>query len=125
MSDRRAFAPLYQGTLAGVQAGLLASTTVTPNNSTATASTTFTGEQGRNDREQMRICNTTTSWAYVEFGNIALGACRAATVASSLPVAPGAVEIISVSGGVNCCSVILGAATTGGTTVIFTRGEGL
>jgi hypothetical protein len=106
-----------------VQGSLIASVTVMPTTS-AVASTKFPG-MSPNCLPQIRIANTTTAWAYVNFGNLDIAAVTAATVAASLPVAPGSVAVVSVAGDVNGASVILDAASTGGTTVIFTRGEGL
>jgi hypothetical protein len=73
---------------------------------------------------QIQIANTTNGWAYVNFGNLAIGAVTAATVATGYPVAPGAVVVVTVGGDVNGASVILASGATAGS-VIFTRGEGL
>jgi hypothetical protein len=123
MEDTKAFAPVY-GPSAGATAGsCLASTSVTANNSTATASTQFSGNIDKNAFQQIRIANKSTSWAHVNFGKF--GAITAATVASSFCVAPGAVEVFTASGEVSGCSVILDAASTGSSVVVFTRGAGI
>jgi hypothetical protein len=109
--ETRAFAPLSTATTvnpltgAAIAGTLLASVTVTSTNASATASAQLPGPPN-SGVAQIQIANTTTAWAYVNFG--VLGAVTAATVAASYPVAPGSV----VAPGTN-------------TAVIFTRGEGL
>lgn len=129
MNDTRPFFPLYQkssvaagATTAGT---LQPSVTVTATNASATASTVFPGTD-RNNYVQIQIANTTTSWAYVNFGVLLGGqTVTAATVAASYPVAPGAVVVVSVDPEVNAASVILNIAPGTNTAVIFTRGEGV
>jgi hypothetical protein len=122
--ETRAFAPLY-GPTSGTGTGtgtLFPSVTVTPTTS-AVPSGQLPGPANNNTVAQIQIANTTTSWAYVNFGQF--GNVTAATVAAGYPVAPGAVVVVSVVPEVSGASIILGASTTGGTTVILTRGEGL
>lgn len=120
--ETRAFAPLYT-TAAGAVAGtLLASISVTSTNSSATASAQLPGPTN-SGVAQLQIANTTTAWAYVNFGTF--GNVTAATVAAGYPVGPGAVVVVSVLPEVSGASVILGAAPGTLTAVIFTRGEGL
>jgi hypothetical protein len=125
--ETRALAPLYTPTslnpLTGaVIVGTLQSSVTVTAGIAAVASTLLPGGQTCSFA-QVQIANTTTAWAYVNFG--VLGAVVAATVAASYPVGPGAVVVVSVPAEVSGASVILGAASTGGTAVIFTRGEGL
>ena len=125
--ETRAFKPLYIQTtpLVGTSqtfGTLFPSVTVASTNSSATASTAFPGSNN-NQFVQIQIANTTIAWAYVNFG--VTGQLTAATVASSLPVAPGAIIVVSVDGEVTGASVILGTAPSTNTAVIFTRGEGL
>lgn len=126
MSEVRAFEPIYAPNQGNAVGTLSASTSVV-GAITATASTAFSGNsQAANYKQQVQISNTTTAWAYVNFGVLsATQAVVAPTVASGYPVAPGAVVVVTVDKEVNAASVILGAASTGGTTVIFTRGEGI
>lgn len=117
--ETRAFAPLYSPGSAGQAAGgLQASVTVAATTSNVN-STVFPGTQS-NGVCQIQIANTTSAWAYVNFGVV--GVLAAATVAASYPVAPGSVVVVSVNSEVTGASVILG---TGSGNVIFTRGEGL
>jgi len=127
MQDTEAFAPVYKRTV--INAGssntagtLQTSVTVTATNASATASGVIAGDNP-NGNCQIQIANTTTAWAYVNFG--ILGAVTAATVAASYPVAPGAVVAVSVDPEVNAASVILGSAPGTNTAVIFTRGAGV
>lgn len=116
-----AFAPLYTKSNPPAQGGLLASVSVTASVAAA-ASTAFLGNP---QSRQVQIANTTNQWAYVNFGNLVVGAVTAATVAASYPVAPGAVIVVSLDIDVNSASVILGGAPTGSALVTFTRGEGI
>jgi hypothetical protein len=117
--ETRAFAPTYTPTTASYAGTLLASTTIAASTSAATNSTPFTGI-AFSGLQQIQISNTTTAWAYVNFGVV--GTIIAATVAAGYPVAPGTVVVVSVAQEVNAASVILG---TGSGNVIFTRGEGV
>lgn len=110
-----AFAPIYNNTGNGA---LQASTIVT----VAVASTAVTGALptagvGQN---QLRMANTTANWMYVNLGNSASVA-AAVTTGASLPIAPGAVEVITVDPNVAFASV----NSTGTGSVVFTRGEGM
>lgn len=126
--ETRAFAPLYTPTTvnsptgAAIAGTLLTSITITATNGSATAGT-LPGTTVNNAIAQIQIANTTTAWAYVNFG--ATGAVTAATVAASYPIAPGSVVVVSVASDVSGASVILGTAPGTATAVIFTRGEGL
>lgn len=120
--ETRAFAPLYSPSSGTGFGSLLPSTTITGSTSEAHNTVPFAGNP-YNSMVQIQIANTTTAWAYVNFGE--LGHVVAATVAASYPVGPGAMIVISVGGDVNAASVILGAAPGTNTAVIFTRGEGL
>src|ERR1700748_2469914 len=94
---------------------------VTIGASTTAASSTLPGNtSGNNYKLQIQISNTTTAFAYVNFGQ-STSSVVAATVAASYPVAPGTV-IVTVASEVCAASVILG---TGTGNVVFTRGEGL
>jgi hypothetical protein len=126
MSEVRAFEPLYAPNQGNAVGGLLPSTSVMALAS-AVASTAFSGNsQAANYKQQIQIANTTNQWAYINFGVLSASqAVPAATVAASYPVAPGAVVVVTVDKEVNAASVILAAASTGGTTVVFSRGEGL
>jgi hypothetical protein len=127
MQDTKAFGPLYTryNAVGPVQSTLAASTTVTSTNASATASTAFAGA-APSGKNQIQIANTTTAWAYVNFGVLLGGrTVTAATVAASYPVAPGAVVAVTVDAEVNAASVILGVAPGTNTAVIFTRGEGV
>lgn len=117
--ETRAFAPLYTKATASANGTLQPSVTVAASASNA-FSTQFAGQLSGNGSNQIQIANTTTAWAYVNFGQF--GAVTAATVATGLPIGPGAVVIVSVDGEVSGASVIL---STGSGNVIFTRGEGL
>jgi len=122
--ETRAFEPQYLPNAGNAVGTLLPSTTVTPL-ITAVATPVFAGVTGgsANYKQQMLVSNTTTSWAYINFG--VFGNITAATVAAGLPIAPGVARVFTVDKEVSGASVILGAASTGGTTVVFTRGEGL
>ena len=115
MSDTTAFAPLY--TVTGTNAGtLVASVTLA-----ATASSQPVQLPIGSSTNQVQIANQTSSWAYVNFG--IFGSTPAATVATSYPVAPGAVVIVGVAQEVTGATCILAAAGTG--SVTFTLGDGL
>ena len=123
MSETWAFEPLYApGTIGTAGGTLLPSTTITASVVAATNPVAFAGTNANQSRS-LRVSNTTTSWAYVNVG--VLGSVIAATVAASLPVAPGAVEVFTVSPEVNAASVILNVAPGANTAVTFTRGVGL
>ena len=118
--ETRAFAPLYQITH-GATAGVLVRSVTVAGLTTAVASGELPdgSNQGSSD-QQYQIANTTPFWAYVNFG--VYGNVTAATAASSYPVAPGSVVVVSVSPEIDGASVIL----VGGTgNVIFTTGEGI
>ncbi len=124
--ETRAFAPLYAPTYTvsgtttfGLQT---ASVSVTSTNASATASAQLPGGTPTGF-QQILISNTTNAWAYVAFGVV--GQITAATVAASLPVAPGTQLVVSVDKEVTGASVILGTAPGTATAVIFTRGEGI
>lgn len=119
MYDMRPFAPLY-GPNAGAGAGSLVAS-VTISGATTAASAALPGNSsGNSDINQIQIANTTAAWAYVNFGRNTTEI-PAATVASSYPVAPGAVVVVTVNSEVAAASVILGSGTG---SVIFTRGAG-
>jgi hypothetical protein len=124
MSEVRAFAPLYTPNQGNAVGTLAPSTTVAATNASATPSTAFSGNsQSANYQQQIQIANTTTAWAYVNFGVLSASqAVTAATVATGYPVAPGAVVVVTVDKEVNAASVIL---ATGTGNVVFSRGEGL
>lgn len=117
--ETRAFQPLYTKATATANGTLQPSVTVAASGSNA-FSAQFPGQLSGNGSCQIQIANQATVWAYVNFGQF--GAVTAATVASSYPVGPGAVVIVSVDSEVSGAAVIL-ASSTGN--VIFTRGEGL
>lgn len=123
MYDVRPFAPLYGPNTGASPGGLTASVTIT--GATTAASAALPGP-AYNDFCQIQIANTTTAWAYVNFGIATTGslALAAATTAASYPVAPGSVVVVTVSSEVAAASVILGAAPGTLTAVIFTRGAG-
>ena len=125
MQDTQAFAPFYKVSRpAASQAGpLFASVKVTVSDGGATASGVIAGAP-TGPANQIRIANKTTAWAHINFGVVSQTV-PAATVASSMPVAPGAVEVVTVEQEVDGASVILDAASTGGTTVVLTRGGGV
>lgn len=118
--ETSAFAPSYIKSFQAQVGTLVASVTVAGVD-TATASARLPGGNtiGFN---QLQICNLSTSWTYVNFGRF--GAVVAATVASSYPVAPGSVVVVTVDSEVDGASVIHGTAAATGN-VIFTRGFGL
>lgn len=71
---------------------------------------------------QIRIENHATDWAYMNFGTLAQCNGTPATVATSMGVAPGAVEVLTIDPSATTASVILGSGTG---TVRFTVGEGV
>ena len=116
------FFPLYGPNAGAGAGGLTASVTIT--GSVIAASASLPGNVGvYNGMQQIQIANTTTSWAYVNFARNTTEI-AAATTASSYPVAPGAVVIVSVDGEVGAASCILGTSPGTNTAVIFTRGTG-
>lgn len=114
--ETRAFAPLYTKTTATAYGTLVPSVTISA--STTASSSNLPGPILSTN--QIRIANTTSSWAFVNFGPLYPN--LSAATANSYPVAPGAVSIVSVDSEVGAASVIL---ATGTGNVIFTRGEGL
>lgn len=127
MQDTKAFGPQYvrYNAVGPVQATLQPSVTVTASEASATASTVFPGSNG-NGQTQIQISNTTSAWAYVNFGVLLGGrSVTAATVAASYPVPPVTAVRITGDPEVNAASVILGAAPSGSAAVTFTRGEGV
>lgn len=127
MQDTQSFAPEYKKSVTDgsttTNGTLLSSVTVTANNSSATASTAIPGVTP-NTNTQIQIANKSTSWAHVNFGVLRLTVTEA-TVATGYPVAPGAVVVVTVDPEVDGASVILDAASTGSSDVIFTRGGGV
>lgn len=120
MQDTQAFAPFYKVS-AGAQVGtLMPSVTVAATASSAVASGVIPASNSGGS--QLRIANQANGWAFVNFGCIRdAQTVVAATTASSMPVAPGAVEVVSVDPEVNGASVILASGTGN---VTFTRGNG-
>lgn len=125
MSEVRAFEPLYIPTgpsggpgISTPQGTLSASVTLA---ATAASQPTaiFPGVM-TNYKQQIQIANQGTTWAFVNFG--IFGNIAAATVATSYPVAPGAVVVVTVDKEVTGATVILASGTGN---VTFTRGEGL
>ena len=115
MAMTAAFAPLGNGTT-GVDPSVTVASTAS-----STTSTIFSGStQQSQSFTQIRVANTAATWAYVNFGPLATVA--AATVAASIPVAPGSVEVFTVDPLVTAATVILASGTGN---VIFTRGEGI
>lgn len=123
MQDTQAFAPFYKvARPAQSQTGtLFPSVTVSVTSSAANSGTIPGAPNG--SAVQIQIANKTSSWAHVNFG--VDGAVVAATVASSYPVAPGSVVVVTVDPEVSGASVILDSAAGAATSVIFTRGGGL
>lgn len=118
MYDTQAFAPSYKPTVPDTGAGGYAGSL---QNSVTVAASTVAAASARIPfgGEQIQIANTSTAWAFVNFG--VLGAVVAATAAASYPVAPGTVVVVTVDTEVSGASVIL---ATGTGDVIFTRGRG-
>lgn len=84
----------------------------------AAAPVTLTAPASRIGNNQLMISNTASTWAYVNLGTAAL---NAATVANSMPVAPGAMVVVTIDPTVTTASVILASGTGN---VTFTAGEG-
>jgi hypothetical protein len=119
MYDIRPFAPLYEVNSGSGPGTLIASVTISASGTAASAA--LPGNTGGlNNFNQVQIANTTTAWAYVNFGR-STTEIPAATVAASYPVAPGGVVVVTVTDEVCAASVILGSSTG---SVIFTRGAG-
>lgn len=89
--------------------------TKTISGSTTSASATFTSADQGGDC--LRIFNSTTAIAFVKYGKGAQTATSA-----DLPIAPGAVEVIGISEGVDTVAVIL---STGTGSVYVNKGTGL
>ena len=120
MSELWGFEPLAGPSAGSTTSNLFSSTTVAATGTSATAGI-LPGNVTGSSQRQVQIANTTSSWAYVNFGET--GSLSAATVAAGYPVAPGGVVVVTVAPDVSGCSVIL---TSGGSgNVIFTRGVGL
>jgi hypothetical protein len=109
------FAPLYNGST-----GLDPSITVAATASSTTSTAFVANLQQQQAFNQVRVCNTTSSFAYVNFGPLATVA--AAAVATSLPIAPNSIEVFTIDPTANAATVILASGTGN---VIFTRGEGI
>lgn len=111
-----AFAPLYSNTGNG---NLVNSVTAT----VAVAGTAVTAQLPSTSpgQNQIRIANTTAVWCQINFGNNS--SVTAATVANSIQIAPGSVEVFTLDPTVTHASVLAGAGGTGA--VVFTRGEGV
>jgi hypothetical protein len=120
--ETRAFEPQYAPGVGQAQGSLLPSVTVAAVATGATASTQFAGNLSGNGKNQIQIANQAAAWAFVNFGSLEFGAITPATVASSYPVPPNTVVVVSVTSEVSGASVIL---QTGTGNVTFTRGEGL
>lgn len=122
MNEQRAFFPLYTPSAQNptAQTGTLAASVTVAATDASQASARFSGTD-KNNYCQIQISNVSTSWAYVNFG--VFGAVAAATVASSYPVPPNAIAVVSVDEEVSGATVILGTPAATGS-VIFTRGEG-
>ena len=99
--------------LAGTD-GLANSITVAGTTS-ATSGALPTRDPGYN---MVRVANQSTGWTYINFGDASL---VAATVANSLPVAPGSIEVFSLDPWMTSVSVINAVAGN----VIFTLGQGV
>jgi hypothetical protein len=107
-----AFAPLNTTT------GLANSVTIAATNASATTGTLPTARSGTNC---LRVSNLTSAWAYLNIGTSTL---TAATVANSMPVAPGAVEVFTIDASATTVSCILAAGGASGS-VTLTVGEGV
>jgi hypothetical protein len=115
MYDIRPFAPLYAPNAGSGAGGLLPSVTISAV-ATGAVSAALPGPAFN----QIQIANTSSVWAYVNFGRTTTEI-PAATVAASYPVAPGGVVVVTASSEVAAVSVILGSSSG---SVIFTRGSG-
>jgi hypothetical protein len=126
MSEVRAFEPLYGptgpsgGTGVNTPQGTLLPSVTIAANAASQAVGPFPGAV-TNYKQQIMVCNQGTLWAFVNFG--VNGNVAAATVAGSLPVAPGICRVFTVDKEVTGATVILTAA--GPSNITFTRGEGL
>jgi len=130
MHDTRAFYPLYTQSQpappsgGSAQQGTLQPSVTVVGAVTNTFSTAFAGSVASNSGYQsLQIANKTSAWAHINLGVV--GNIPAATVASSIPVAPGAVVVLSIHPEVNGAAVIMDAAPASATSVIFTRGDGV
>jgi hypothetical protein len=125
MSEVRAFEPLYSptgpsgGTGVATPQGTLQPSVTLAATAASQATAIFPGSV-TNYKQQIQIANQAATWAYVNFG--VFGNVAAATVATSYPVAPGAVVVVTVDKEVTGATVILASGTGN---VTFTRGEGL
>jgi hypothetical protein len=90
---------------------------VTVSASTTSAEKQFMTVAGRPFRT-VRVCNTTTGWAYVEFG---ASSSVTAVATSSQPVAPNSASVFRVDQGNTFAAAIL---ATGTGNIIFTPGDG-
>ena len=125
MQDTQAFAPFYKVSQNGQTGTLYPSITVAATASSAIPSAVIPGTSN-SGANQMQIANTSTSsWAYVNFGQIRDSVTvTAATVAASFPVPPQSSKVVTVDPEVNAASVIMGVGA-GAANVIFTRGQGV
>jgi hypothetical protein len=117
-----AFAPAYVPTVTGVVTGtLVTSVTIAATVASGTGTLPNIPSVGYSDQTQIQVANTSSSWAYVNFG-LTAATVPAATVAASYPVGPGAVIVLSVNSEVTGVAVILSSGTGN---VIFSRGAGI
>jgi hypothetical protein len=121
-----AFDPLDAGPSVGFLASVTISATTSASAMTALPGTTGISGAGLPQEnvcfyKQIQIANLTAGWVFVNFGQ---SGTAVATVASSYPVAPGAVVVVTAGGLQTYASVICAAGSAGGS-VIFTRGQGL
>lgn len=98
--------------------GLLA----TANLAATAAAQNLTLPSPRVGSNQIRVENHATDWAYINVGTLAQMNANPATVAASLGIAPGAVEVLTIDNSFTTASIILG---TGTGTVRITAGEGI
>lgn len=130
-NDVRPFAPLYRNTQY-TQTGLTSavsqqgefapSVTATTNGTTAVPGVLpGQGAASPNNVCQIQMSNTTDKWAFVNFGQA--GNVRAAAQ-TDYPVAPGAIQVVTVPSEVSGFSIVLQAAAGSLTGFIFTRGSG-
>jgi hypothetical protein len=108
-----AFAP-YTNLTGLVNTAILAATAVAQNQTLPLTSGTRVGAN------QLRIRNAATVGAHINIG--AAATLAAATVGASMAIAPGAVEVFTISPNADTVSVILESGTGN---VEFTIGEGL
>lgn len=117
-SENKAFQPSFtHGNNFGVPGGEVLSVSVTATNASATASTILQSSDAC-----CYVANKTTAWAHVSFG--VFGNVTAATV-NHIAVAPGTIKIFTVNTITTGASVILDAASTGSSVVMFTKGNGV